>query len=263
MKARVSKPKSSSQQRTVQRKPFAGAAMVPPAYGLSFIDRQPIQRKERKTSVQEIGNVQTVSPSPQLNSIEQPGETVQLVRATSLKNNTVLDVVYDSERISLNDSDGDEIGYVTFSVPARGIVAQGYIHVEKDYRQQDISYLLCYLGAEYGERVGHSLLYLGGGSLSPSGALLAKKFSFNQFVPKKSGEKGGCCAWLASWCCGSNQPEEKPLLKDNSERLLTSAYQYESQMLDGNEPQPLKWLPIADVKSKALEKITKSWKVEA
>ncbi len=189
---------------------------------------------------------------------------IQMVSVTNAAGNTTFDVVYGDGKISLKIGK-TEIAYVTYELPVPAVVEQGYIHVNPDYQRQGISYLLTYLGAEYAQSIGRTILYLGGGSLSPSGGLLARKFGFGEYEPsndKGGGGGGGLCSWLAScFCCGGNTADDStPLLQGQNQALLSSAYKNQKSLAGGDIP-PIKWLPVSDVVVKARAKIAGSWNI--
>ncbi|HET6989929.1 MAG TPA: DUF4157 domain-containing protein, partial [Bacteroidia bacterium] len=182
----------------------------------------------------------------------QNSQVAQLVRATN-RTGMVLDAVFDDGKVSLTEGD-KEIGYVTYSPIGRGIISQEYIKVNETHSRLGISYLLTYLSVSQG---GFSLLYLGGGSLSPSGALLANKLGFKNYAPKKGGEEeSGGGFWSCFCCCFGKKKtgESAPLLEGGNTELLNIAYKTQMDLAGGEIP-PIKWLEVETLQARALEKV--------
>ncbi|TPG40836.1 DUF4157 domain-containing protein [Flavobacterium pectinovorum] len=197
-------------------------------------------------SKSESAKVSTNNKSVQNNSI------AQLLSATN-KEGTVLDVVYSDGKVSLTSNE-KEIGYVNYTSIGMGVVSQDYIKVESSFGRQGISYLLTYLAASQG---GHSIMYLGGGSLSESGALVAKKFGFKNYEPKKDEEGGfwSCFTSCFTSCFGSKKAgASAPLLPKGNTGLLDYAYKTQADQAGGKIP-PIKWIEIETLVTQATEKV--------
>ncbi len=186
-----------------------------------------------------------VSPS---NKSVQNTSTAQLVSASN-KEGTVLEVVYSEGKVSLTSNE-KEIGFVNYTSIGMGVVSQDYIKVEPGFARQGISYLLTYLAAT---QRGHSIMYLGGGSLSESGALVAKKFGFKNYEPKKA-EEGGFWSCFTS-CFGSKKTgDSAPLLPKGNLALLDYAYKTQEDQAGGKIP-PIKWIEIETLIAEAAGKV--------
>lgn len=149
-----------------------------------------------------------------------------------------LDAISDPElnRINLSRKSEDgkiiattgrwDVGKLDYQIIGTGIVSQDYISVQKKYKGVGISYVLIYFAAEaWGKD--DDIVYLGGGSLSPSGSLVAQKLLFSEYEP-------------------SIIPK-----MDNAKLLL--AYDTQKKLAGGNIP-PIKYKKIGDLKKIVLQK---------
>ncbi|MCG8472152.1 MAG: hypothetical protein MI742_09875 [Desulfobacterales bacterium] len=157
----------------------------------------------------------------------KPKGVVQRLRALTGQPETRRNLICKTEDGKIIASTGRwDAGELTYTAIGNGVVGQDYISVGEIYKNQGISYVLTYFAAQtWGDDDG--IVYLRGGSLSPSGALVASKLSFSEYAP-------------------SNNPK-----KDNPK--LLHAYTTQSNDAGGKIP-PIKYKKIGELKAIALQK---------
>lgn len=120
-----------------------------------------------------------------------------------------------------------DVGELSYEGIGNGVVSQNYINVDEKYKNAGISYVLIYFAAETWGDVDDGIVYLGGGSLSPSGVRVANQLSFSEYKP-------------------SGNPQ-----KDNPK--LLHAYNTQKKLAGGDIP-PIKYKKISALKKIALQK---------
>jgi predicted GNAT family acetyltransferase len=121
-----------------------------------------------------------------------------------------------------------KVGKLTYAHIGKGVVSQDYIEVEGEYQGQGISsVLICFALEQWGNDEG--IVYLGGGSLSPSGSAVAKQYSFSEFEPSTKSEE------------------------DDPKLLHAYKTQFENAGGEGKIP-PIKYKKIGELKALALQK---------
>jgi hypothetical protein len=156
---------------------------------------------------------------------------LQLVKVKNSVQQIEFDVESTSDKVSLMLG-SDEVGSITYEQVYPGLIAQDYIVVDEKYKKLGLSYVLINLCASVNSNA--TIVYLKGGSLSPSGAGLASALGFKKYEPNPSQQSDNILLDKAY----KRQREDAGLTESDTETI-----------------PPIRWISRSELESTVNEKI--------